>query len=154
MERHTVTGRWGNWNWKVTRGGSGLPKWAGYVLIAFGVFFAVALARYQVRLALFGTPGVGEVVAFERTAGKRMAPRVRVVEEGGRVVEFRGASMRGHPLDVGDRVPVFYIDGDPVFGEIATFGRFWLGILVGGTLSVGLTTGGAFVIRAARRRER
>jgi hypothetical protein len=146
MQTHTVHGKRGNMTWTITRGGRGVPRWIGYVLIGAGLLFALALARYQVRLALFGTAATGEVVAFDRLH-KRVAPRVRFTSADGRVAEFHGTSLRGTKLAVGERVPILYIDSTPVFGEIATFRRFWLGLIVGSVLTISLITGGLFLLR-------
>ena len=94
MQTHTVRGNRGNMTWKVTRGGRGLPKWLGYVLIGAGLLFVLALARYQMRLALFGTATTGEVMVFDRRHN-RAVPRVRFTTPDGRVAEFHGTSLRG-----------------------------------------------------------
>jgi hypothetical protein len=151
MQTHTVRGKRGNMTWTITRGGRGVPRWMGYVLIGAGLLFVLALARYQVRLALFGISATGEVVAFDRLH-KRLAPRVRFTKADGRVVEFHGTSLRGTKLAVGERVPILYIDSELVFGEIATFRRFWLGLIVGSLLAASLIAGGVRVLRMHRKR--
>ncbi len=118
-------------------------------MIGAGLLFVLALGRYQMRLALCGTPTTGEVVAFDRLRN-RAVPRVRFTTTGGRVTEFHGTSLRGTKLAVGERVPILYLDGEPVFGEIAMFHRFWLDLIVVSLLAASLIAGGMSVLRTHR----
>jgi len=144
------SGQYKGWKWRVVSRGSGLPRWTGIACLVVALLFFAALLRYQLRLVIFGTYAQGQVVAFDKLASGRRAPRVRVITDTGESIEFRGASMRGAPLAVDDIVPVYYLASDPTFGEIATFRRFWLGVAVSSACTVLLLWLGIWILRSRR----
>lgn len=150
MRETVTTRRHGGATWRAVLRTRSFPRWSGAALIIVGLLFLAALLRYQIRLAVFGTKAVGQVVAFDPTRGGRYAPRVRVTLSDGQAIEFHGASMRGAPLVVGDMVPVYYLPNEPTFGEIATFRRFWLGVIVSSVCIVGSLGGGLRILSARR----
>lgn len=122
-------------------------RWVGVILIVAGLLFFVALSNYQFRLIVFGTTATGQIVDFEATPKGWGKPVVHVTLANGETIEFRGASMKGDGLSVGDIVPVYYIRNEPVFGEVATFRQFWLGVIVIGGLAIASLAGGFMILR-------
>lgn len=135
---------------KNVRSKRNVARFAGVTLIIVGLLFFAALLRYQLRLIVFGTPAVGQVVAYDRTS-KWGKPVVRVTLENGETIEFRGASLKDDWLAVGDTVPVYYILTDPPFGETATFRRFWMAVIIIGGLVVISLGGGCWLLRFSRK---
>jgi hypothetical protein len=123
-----------------------LARVIGIILIIAGLLFLAALLRYQIRLIVFGTKAMGEVVAYERT-GKWGKPRVRVTLENGETIEFLGVSLKDDWLEVGDVVPVYYLAYQPTVGETATFRRFWMAIIIGSVLILICLGGGFWILR-------
>lgn len=120
----------------------------GVALVILGLFLLAMLLRYQLRLIAFGTRAVGQVTAFDKTPRGRLKPVVRVALADGGTIEFRGISMKDPHVAVGDAVPVYYLASEPTFGEIATFRRFWLAVIVSGGLIVATLGGGFWILRA------
>ena len=126
-----------------------MSRWVGVTLIIFGLLFLAAFSRSQLRLIIFGTKAVGQVVAYESTRKGWGKPIVRVTLENGKTIEFRGTSIKNDWLEVGDVVPVYYLAYEPTFGETATFRRFWMAVIVFSGLIVVLLGGGFWLLRYA-----
>lgn len=132
---------------KGTRAKQKVARWVGVILIVAGLVFSFAVLRYHVRLLVFGTSATGQVVDFDRTPKGRQVPVIQVKSDDGKIVEFRSPSIKGSGLAAGDVVPVRYIMVAPVLGEVISFRRFWLGLIMISALAIATLVGGIAMLR-------
>jgi hypothetical protein len=133
---------------KDTRTKQTFARWVGVTLILAGLVFLSSLLYKEIRLVVFGTKAVGQVAAYESISKRSSKVRVRVTRPKGESIEFIATSLKGAHLEVGEVVPVYYIQSEPIFGAIATFRVFWLGAIVFSGLMISSILGGGWLLRA------
>lgn len=125
----------------------------GSTLIVMSLLFLAALGRYQLRLAVFGTPARGTVIAESRVRGGSHAT-VRFTTADGQAISFTGATVSDRDYyAVGQVVTVRYLANDPEFAEIESWLSLWRPIMIALALSSGMILGGGLLIRRERRRD-
>jgi len=136
-----------------------VPAYLGYLLVILGVAVLVRVGVREGRLALFGRSADGVIVALTKSRSARSGPRLTVQFERspGRTSVFQTLGMYPTPYSLGQACRVRYLASDPSeppMAEIESWVQLWRAMLVAIALGIGLTGGGALIVRSARRRAR
>lgn len=126
----------------------------GCCLVLLSACFALALGRYQLRLALLGNEATGQISEVHRVRGG-IRPVVQFTDMRGEPITFRGATV-GHRqyYTKGQTVQVRYLPSSPQFAEVASWWSLWQPILIGTTLTSLCMAGGVWLLRRDWRKQR
>jgi len=133
-------------------------RWFVYIFLGVGslmLFIALLLWNNSRSFLARAQATTGEVVELREVrdsdgGSSTWKPVVHFAVEGRDVTFAASFSSRPAPYDVGDRVPVLYLPGNPDEARIKSFSSLWLGVVILGGMGLVFSAIGGGIVYATR----